>query len=41
MKIYKLGKSVNIKILIWYMVGKMVTKWGRARFYLSCNNSCT
>ena len=22
MKIYKLGKSVNIKILIWYMVGK-------------------
>ena len=23
------------------MVGEVIKKWGRARFYLSCNYSCT
>ena len=30
-----------MKILIWHMVGEMVTKQVRVRFYLSCNHSCT
>ena len=33
-------KKQNINILIWHMLGEMVTKWCRERFYLSCNNSC-
>ena len=36
-----MGKSARIKILIWHMVGEMVETLGRARFYLSCNYSCT
>ena len=39
MKLFKMVKNIKIKILIWYMVDEMAKKWGRARFYLSCN--CT
>ena len=27
MKLFKIGKDVEIKILIWHMVGEMVTKF--------------
>ena len=26
-------KNIKIKILIWHMVGEIVLKWGRSRFY--------
>ena len=39
MKLFKIGKNVRLKILIWHMVSEMVKKWGR--FYLSCNYSRT
>ena len=39
MKLFKIGKNVRIKILIWHMAGEMIKKWGR--FYLSCNYSCS
>ena len=32
MKLFKMGKNVRIKILIWFMLGEMVKKQGRARF---------
>ena len=41
MKLFIMGKNVKIEILIWHMVGEMVKKLDRARFYLSCNYSCT
>ena len=27
MKLFKVGKNVKIKILIWHMMGEMVKKW--------------
>ena len=41
MKLLKWGKNIKIKILIWHMLGEMVKKWDRARYYLFCNYSCT
>ena len=35
MKLFEIGKTARIKILIWHMVGEMVKK--RARFCLSFN----
>ena len=34
MKLFKIGKNVRIKILIWHMVGEMVKKWGRFYFHV-------
>ena len=39
MKLFKIGKYVRIKTLIWHMVGETIKKWGR--FHLSCNYPCT
>ena len=41
MKLFNMGKNIKIKIFIRNMVGQMVKKSGRARFYLLCNHSCT
>ena len=35
MKLFEIGKTARIKILIWHMVGEMVKE--RARFCLSFN----
>ena len=40
MKLFKMGKNVKTKIIIWHMVGEMVKKWGGTRLYLSCSYSC-
>ena len=31
----------NVKMFICHLVGGMIKKWDRARFYLPCNYSCT
>ena len=31
----------NVKMLICHLVRGIIKKWGRARFYLSCNYSYT
>ena len=41
MKLFKIGKKCKDKELIWHMMGELVKKQGRARFYISCNYSCT
>ena len=38
MKLFKTRR--NLKIKIWCMLGEMIKRWGKARFYLPCNYSC-
>ena len=33
MKLFKIGKNVRIKILIWHMAGEIIKKQGSARFF--------
>ena len=40
MRLLKMGKDVNITILIWHMLDEMVKKSVRTRFYASCNYYC-
>ena len=38
----KLKAYVGVNLAyIWRILGEMIKKWGRARFYLSCNYYCT
>ena len=39
MKLFKLGKNVKTKNLIWHMVREMAKTWSRERLYLLCNYS--
>ena len=34
------GENVKTMISIWQMLGKIVQRWGRTRFYLPCNHFC-
>ena len=39
MKLFKIGKYIRTKTIIWHMVVEMLKN--RARFCLSCNYFCT
>ena len=34
------GENVKTMISIWQMLGKIVQRWGRTRFYLPYNHFC-